>query len=68
MLSLPKHLARTARGTILTIRARCFGKLSMTAFWVVSIIASRWLAHQHGVAGRDFFQNSVYLRAILGID
>ena len=30
MLSLPKHLARVAKVTNLTMRARCFGKLSMT--------------------------------------
>ncbi len=30
MLSLSKHLARAARGTNLTARARCFDTLSMT--------------------------------------
>jgi hypothetical protein len=30
MLSLSKHLYRAARVTSLTIRARCFDKLSMT--------------------------------------
>jgi hypothetical protein len=30
MLSLPKHLARIARLLTSAVRARCFGKLSMT--------------------------------------
>jgi hypothetical protein len=33
MLRLPKHLARAARGTFLTMRARCFGKHSMTFYF-----------------------------------
>ncbi len=30
MLSLPKHLYRTVGLVTLAVRARCFGKLSMT--------------------------------------
>ena len=32
MLSLPKHLAHTVGILILTVRARCYGTLSMTFY------------------------------------
>jgi hypothetical protein len=32
------------------------------------LLQQRGLAHQYGIAGRDFFQNGIYLLAIFGID
>jgi hypothetical protein len=37
MLSLSKHLARAAGVNTSTMRARCFGKLSMTFFFIERI-------------------------------
>jgi hypothetical protein len=57
MPRLLKHLARIARGTILAMRASCFGKRSMTAFlWLVLAVA-------HAQVANDNIENRRLLRA-----
>ena len=41
MLSLPKHLSRAVGLLNLTVRERCFGKLSMTFFFICYYLVNR---------------------------
>ena len=57
MLSWSKHLARLVRIRTQTRRARCFGQLSMTGFWLLT------LAVAHAQVANDNIENRRGLRA-----
>ena len=55
MLSLPKHLARAA-GIRPTMRARCFGKLSMTVLFMLSWVMSYAQVANDNIENRRLLQ------------
>jgi len=60
MLSLLKHLARAVRIVSLAMRARRFGKFSMTFFWVVAALIA---APARAQVPNDNIENRRLLRA-----